>query len=375
MKQHLLGESKALKVFISWSGEQSRRIAAIFHQWLPCAIHAVKPFLSLEDISKGTRWNTDVAKELEDSKIGLLILTRANLQAPWIMFEAGALSKNLDKSKVCPILFGVEHSDLQGPLVQFQASRFEKDEIKRVVKMINNELEDSLASGVLDIVFDKWWPELDQKVNNEMISLSEPTVNTPRPKGDILEEVLALVRAAAQPPEIILQELKSVAAELREIKYQTAEIKTHDNLSSDSSAQKSDYSAQTYDEETISDESKEGESASAVMDWLAAHEINIKKYSQPDMADNVLNELSNFIGERYENVARLLEKIRKNLSTGSGFSLKLSDRTLSEISDSTNLCVKLNNYAFLSTYQYNKYNRTIYATPQRRLVRKSVESN
>lgn len=35
------------------------------------------------------------------------------------MFEAGALTKSLTVARVCPLLFGVEPSDIKGPLVQF----------------------------------------------------------------------------------------------------------------------------------------------------------------------------------------------------------------------------------------------------------------
>jgi hypothetical protein len=109
-----------MKVFISWSGNLSKSLAEILRQWLPAVIQAIKPYYTPDDITKGARWTTEISKELEESSIGILCLTRDNLEAPWIMFEAGALSKKMDKSKVCPILFGVESTDIQGPLIQFQ---------------------------------------------------------------------------------------------------------------------------------------------------------------------------------------------------------------------------------------------------------------
>jgi len=130
-----------MKVFISWSGERSRALAEVLSQWLPAVIQAVKPYYSPDDIAKGSRWSTEIAEELEKSRVGLICVTRENLDAPWIMFEAGALSK-LGKSRVCPILFGVDPTDIQGPLVQFQAAKFEKEDLQRVVRMINKELGD-----------------------------------------------------------------------------------------------------------------------------------------------------------------------------------------------------------------------------------------
>ena len=88
-----LGE--VMKVFISWSGDTSRMIADEIRKWLPGVLQAVKPYFSPDDIAKGTRWESEISKELEASSVGLLVITPDNIQAPWLMFEAGALAKNL----------------------------------------------------------------------------------------------------------------------------------------------------------------------------------------------------------------------------------------------------------------------------------------
>src|SRR3989454_7866890 len=115
-----------MKVFISWSGDRSRTIADVLRRWLPSVLQAVRPYFSPDDIAKGTRWSSEIAKELEASKIGIICLTGDNLSAPWLMFESGALAKNLDKSFVIPLLVGIKQSDVSGPLAQFQLTVFEK---------------------------------------------------------------------------------------------------------------------------------------------------------------------------------------------------------------------------------------------------------
>ncbi len=109
------------KVFISWSGDLSKELAKAVHQWLPCVLQFVKPYATFTDIERGTNWNESIAKELENSDIGIICLTKENLASPWILFESGALSipKNLEKSRVYTILFGVEPAQLTGPLVMF----------------------------------------------------------------------------------------------------------------------------------------------------------------------------------------------------------------------------------------------------------------
>ena len=85
--------NKHMKVFISWSGNISLKVALIFRDWLPSVIQSIEPYVSSEDIDKGARWSTDIAKELENSTFGILCVTKENLEAPWLSFEAGALSK------------------------------------------------------------------------------------------------------------------------------------------------------------------------------------------------------------------------------------------------------------------------------------------
>ncbi len=188
-----------MKLFISWSGDRSKAIAEILRGWFPSVLQAVRPYFSPDDIAKGSRWNSEIAKELEASRIGILVITNENQDAPWLLFEAGALAKNLDSSKVCPILFGeLEPTDLKGPLVQFQAASFKPDDMKRLVKMINSELaEAALSPDVLDSVFDMWWPRLENQVTQELQKQETSTKKTTRTDRDILEEILALTRRKA----------------------------------------------------------------------------------------------------------------------------------------------------------------------------------
>jgi hypothetical protein len=184
-----------MKIFLSWSGFKSRSVAEALRVWLPAVIQAARPYFSPDDVAKGARWNTEIAKELEESKVGVICLTKENLEAPWLMFETGALAKSLDRSRVVPLLLDVEPADMSGPLSQFQAARFDKADIKRLVKLINEELAaQALESTVLDSVFEKWWPELEGKVAATLKAPDIPQTGSTRSDREVLEEVLVLVR-------------------------------------------------------------------------------------------------------------------------------------------------------------------------------------
>jgi len=187
-----------MKVFLSWSGEPSRSLAETFRLWLPASIQAVQPYFSPDDIAKGTRWSSEIANELEASHVGILFLTQNNLSAPWLLFEAGALAKKLDRSRVCPILFGIHSSDVEGPLTQFQLTQYNKSDIKRLMRTINDALEEhALAQDTLDAVFEMWWPELDKKVSSVLAKKTPPKASSVRSERELLDEVLSLCRSIA----------------------------------------------------------------------------------------------------------------------------------------------------------------------------------
>lgn len=149
--------------------------------------------MSASDIDKGSRWSTDIGAHLEKAQYGLICLTQDNLEAPWLLFEAGALSKSIENSRVVPYLHGIEETQLQWPLAQFQAALSDKNSTLKVVKSINEASgQDGLESERLERSFDTWWPQLEATFEN--IPKTTENAPPPRPESDILEEILSLCR-------------------------------------------------------------------------------------------------------------------------------------------------------------------------------------
>lgn len=191
----------SVKVFISWSGSKSKALGEAIRDWLPGVIQRVTPYFTPSDVEKGTSWSTDISKELAEADIGILCITRENIHSDWILFEAGALSKSLDKSRVCPILFGISNADLAGPLKQFQTTEFEKGDMGRLISLINTRLGDhGLEQKTLDSVFEKWWPDLEKQINKGLEAEEGPRKPL-RSDRDIMEEILHTVRAYGKVPQ------------------------------------------------------------------------------------------------------------------------------------------------------------------------------
>src|SRR6266852_8988974 len=122
-------------VFISWSGERSKLAAEALYEWLPIVLQTAKPWMSSEDIQKGSRGLGEVGRALDGMKVGIICLTPENLTAQWILFEAGALSKTVDaNTRVCTyLLCGLQPRDVKPPLGMFQATEASKEDMRKLV--------------------------------------------------------------------------------------------------------------------------------------------------------------------------------------------------------------------------------------------------
>jgi hypothetical protein len=181
-----------MKVFISWSGKRSKALAVALKEWLPLILQYAAPWVSEKDISAGDRWAQAIAGELESSNFGILCITPENLRSEWILFEAGALSKSMLDAKVIPLLFGLELSDLSGPLSQFQALKVDQQGLMDVVKAINGVAENKAAESTIDQLVPALWPQLQKKLDE--IPDKEPSEKHMRPTPDILEDLVSQVR-------------------------------------------------------------------------------------------------------------------------------------------------------------------------------------
>lgn len=221
-----------MKIFLSWSGSLSHEVAKALDTWLPQVMNALQPWLSSQDIEKGARWFEEIGETLSTTDFGILCLTQTNIAAPWILFEAGALSKSLGQARVCPLLVNIKNADLQGPLAQFNTAGISRDEILRLIQSINARLPDDKrrTEAQLEEAFDVWWPRLEKKLEEAVRRSASEEATQPkapkRPIEDILDEILELTRQTAHelrpPAEAYWGALESFAArqpQMRATKY------------------------------------------------------------------------------------------------------------------------------------------------------------
>lgn len=184
-----------MKVFLSWSGNRSKEVANLLSDWLCCVIQAARPWISTRDLDRGSLWFGEINDQLKDTTVGIICLTQENKARPWILFEAGALAKGLSTSRVCTFLIDLEPKDVEDPLAQFNHTFPTSESILGLVKTLNSTLGASgLDSRVLEQVFRTYWPQFEEKFEAILSSTDSPAPSKPRPKEDVLSEILENTR-------------------------------------------------------------------------------------------------------------------------------------------------------------------------------------
>lgn len=202
-----------MRLFISWSGETSHKVACLLRERLPAILQGIEPWVSSVDIEKGGRWDLEIAKRLDDCNFGIVCVDPSNIQSPWLNFEAGALSKLLDEAHVAPFLVGLTPSEVSGPLSQFQMTTVSKDDVARLLESVNKAMGDNKNSvGTLRENFSLFWPALSDDLSE--IEISTPKHSTPTNKSTNDEDISAVELAEARakgPDETEIAFLKALA--------------------------------------------------------------------------------------------------------------------------------------------------------------------
>ena len=183
-----------MQVFLSWSGERSKAAAFAFYNWLPDVLQSVTTWMSSEDIESGAGWSEEIRRALDESNYGIVFITRDNLNAQWLLFEAGAIAKHVDYGRAIPLLVDddLEPSGITGPFGPMQIRKAVKDGIRRFVAELNHATGSALPPDRFERCFESHWP----KLKKDLADLPDPVGDVPEPDQEsMLSEILGIVRA------------------------------------------------------------------------------------------------------------------------------------------------------------------------------------
>lgn len=186
-----------MKVFLSWSGigSRSEAVASLLNEWLPCVIQALNPWISTQDIDQGSLWFDEVSSQLSETTTGILCLSKANQERPWLLFEAGALAKGLSKSRVCILLIDLESAEVASPLSFFNHTMPNKEGLKKLVTTLNRNMpEHNLKPDILAKSFETYWPQFESKFTEILENIPEIPIEKTVNSDDMLKEILMTTR-------------------------------------------------------------------------------------------------------------------------------------------------------------------------------------
>jgi hypothetical protein len=194
----------------------------------------------------------------------------------------------------------------------------------------------------------------------------------------VLNDVLRLLRLRGQAvsprtdsTEIlnaVLQELKEIRSEVVLFRQEVLRISSPEIVASSSVnlAPPHIYPDEAPLTNHPHPDNVQSDLAGEVRTWLERCGITIRSCRQPSEDDETLNRLAHFLGDRFGHLAELYELIKQNLSDGKKFSFTLWSSVPKKISDCTQFCTLLKTHGFLSSYQYVRAGRKIYAAPSRK---------
>jgi hypothetical protein len=158
-------------------------------------IQASRPWISTRDLDRGSLWFGEINDQLKDTTVGIICLTQENKDRPWILFEAGALAKGLSTARVCTLLIDLEPKDIEDPLAQFNHTFPNKESVLGLVRTLNSSLGvAALDIRILEQVFSTYWPQFESRFKEILASTETALPSKPRPKEDVLGEILENTR-------------------------------------------------------------------------------------------------------------------------------------------------------------------------------------
>lgn len=143
-------------IFISWSGENSQTFAKALKKVLEETIFSgtdLNCFVSDVDIASGSDWWLKIKSELKACQQGILCITKENIHAPWLYFEAGAMIAR--DIPTIPLLVSCSVSSLNGtPLKSNQCVIFyDQQKFQKMIWDINEKMHLlSINRGQLDVL-------------------------------------------------------------------------------------------------------------------------------------------------------------------------------------------------------------------------------
>jgi hypothetical protein len=165
-----------MAVFISSAGEQGRKVAGAFREWLPRMLPGIDVSADTRDEKPGEAGLPALLSQLEKASLCLLFLTPQNVRSPWMYFEAGAMAGKKHGPKIVPYLAGVSGSYLMaGPLSQFSWVDGSRQGTWSLLRALNREMPEPRDEAELEHDFSNTWGWVKRELDSALTEGHDPS--------------------------------------------------------------------------------------------------------------------------------------------------------------------------------------------------------
>lgn len=207
-----------MRISISWSGDLSHRVAILLSKWLPAVVQAVTPFVSPDESRRGTAWFKALKDQHKQIDFGIICLSRENVNAPWLLFEAGILSTRFDEAHLCAMLIGdFPDEALEGPLANFRSIKLnDREDVRKLVQQINQmHGTRMLSANSLNSAFDRRWRVLEDACKKTIEgSPGRKEIEKPKTDHQLLEEINGLCGRLVETMGSMSDNIKDIKSDL-----------------------------------------------------------------------------------------------------------------------------------------------------------------
>lgn len=154
-----------MKVFLNWSGEESRRIASLLRDWLPEVINALEPWLAADSFGRENRWLEVNAGPFSEAGMIVACVTTANAGEDWKSLDPSKFELSIAESAPLLVLLlvaGVDAASLRNVPDGASVIRLDRSGLKLLAEKLNSLADQPTDYDVLGRRFEGLWPRLEQ---------------------------------------------------------------------------------------------------------------------------------------------------------------------------------------------------------------------
>lgn len=158
-----------MKIFLNWSGEESRRVADLLREWLPELFDSVEPWMAADTFGRNNRWLEANSGGFDQAAMIVACITRANIHSDWSSLDPSSFEYSVADIPPQLVLLASPDVNLETfrPIKHpYNVLELGHDGLEILVQQINGLTDRPVQNDVLIDRFAAMWPRFEAKLKN-----------------------------------------------------------------------------------------------------------------------------------------------------------------------------------------------------------------